>query len=374
MVVSHVGAVWPLETVAPLSGAVLSDVRWSCSDSEASDDDVLSVGPLVPMNWADVCCARLDDFNWVVSDCVSDILSSGRDIEVGLTNLTHDIKVLPDVFPVMSAGAAAVPMPLPAVAEPVPQVVLRREAIPVVVSLAEEMTLCVAMIGLIEDGSDLPAELLDSEPVLPDCCFIDVGMLVPESSPVVSARGAAVPTSFSVTWLSVLRRCASGLGCLKLVRICLLRHCLLFCFCRSGRFGRNLPGWRDLLARALRVLCGCADARLRGCAEEFTGVEELVGAEDWGYIRPVADDDSPVCVRPVTGSHLFRSPLGRVLGLWQPHLPFKHLSWTVLGDSHFSCPLFWWDMMSARMDLCWTRLKQPRRPRNHCQACLLGSF
>ena len=51
------------------------------------------------------------------------------------------------------------------------------------------------MVSLIEDGSDLPAELLDSEPVLPDCCFIDVGVLVPERYPVVSTRGAAVPTS-----------------------------------------------------------------------------------------------------------------------------------------------------------------------------------
>ena len=48
MVVSRVGAVWPLETVAPLGGAVLNDVRLSCSDSEASDDDVLSVGAVRP--------------------------------------------------------------------------------------------------------------------------------------------------------------------------------------------------------------------------------------------------------------------------------------------------------------------------------------
>ena len=33
MIVSCVGAVRPLETVAPLSGAVLNDVRQSCSDS-----------------------------------------------------------------------------------------------------------------------------------------------------------------------------------------------------------------------------------------------------------------------------------------------------------------------------------------------------
>ena len=88
-----------------------------------------------------------------------------------------------------------------------------------------------------------------------------------------------------------------------------------------------------------------------GCAEESISAEELVTAEDWGYIRPVTDDESPFCVRPVTGSHLFRSPIGRVLGLWLPHLPFRHLLWTILGGSRFSCLLFWWDMMSARTDL-----------------------
>ena len=54
---------WPLETVAPLSGAVLDDFRQSCSDSEASDDDLLSVGALAPMNRPAVCCAWLDDFD-----------------------------------------------------------------------------------------------------------------------------------------------------------------------------------------------------------------------------------------------------------------------------------------------------------------------
>ena len=49
VVVSRVGAVRPLETVAPLSGAVLNYVRLSCSDSEASDDDVLSVGAVRPL-------------------------------------------------------------------------------------------------------------------------------------------------------------------------------------------------------------------------------------------------------------------------------------------------------------------------------------
>ena len=59
-----------------------------------------------------VCCARLDDFDWVVPDYVPDILLSGQDIEVGVMDLTQDIHVLPDVFPVVSAGAATVLVPL----------------------------------------------------------------------------------------------------------------------------------------------------------------------------------------------------------------------------------------------------------------------
>ena len=142
-----------------------------------------------------MCCARLDDFNWVVPDYVPDILLSGRDIEVGMMDLTQDIHDLPDIFPVLSAGAATVPMPLPVVAELVqlvPQFVIGTPAASAVVTLAEEMTLRVAMVGLFDDGSDRPTELLDSGP---DCCCMDVGVLIPERSPVVSARGAAVPTS-----------------------------------------------------------------------------------------------------------------------------------------------------------------------------------
>ena len=122
VIVSRVGAVRPLETVTPRSGAVRKDVRLLCSDSEVSDDDVLSVGAVRPLETAaplggaglkddrqpyfdsdddDLsvgaraqmdrparCCARLDDFDWVVPDCDTDILLSGRDIEVGVTDLT----------------------------------------------------------------------------------------------------------------------------------------------------------------------------------------------------------------------------------------------------------------------------------------------
>ena len=167
MVAFRVGAVRPLETVTPRSGAVLKNARLSCSDSEASDDDVLSVGavrpletaaPLggaglkydrqpysdsdddvlsvgvrVPMNRSAMCCARLDDFDWVVPDYDPDILLSGRDRKVGVTDLTQDIRVVPEVFPVMFDETAAVPMPLPVVVETGPQVDIRRETTPAVV-------------------------------------------------------------------------------------------------------------------------------------------------------------------------------------------------------------------------------------------------
>ena len=90
---------------------------------------------------------------------------------------------------VVSALGTAVPMPL---AETVSPAVFQEEFAPVVILLAEEGAFRVGMVGLVEAGSDLPVELLHSECVLPGCGFRDVGVLVPEMSPVVSAGSAAV--------------------------------------------------------------------------------------------------------------------------------------------------------------------------------------
>ena len=88
MNVSCVGAVRPRKNIAPLCGAVLNDVRLLCSDSEELDDYVLPVGDMIPMNRPAVCCVQLDDFGWVVPDYVPNILLSGWDIEMELTDLT----------------------------------------------------------------------------------------------------------------------------------------------------------------------------------------------------------------------------------------------------------------------------------------------
>ena len=75
-----------------------------------------------------MCCVQLDDFGWEVPDCVPDMLLSGRDRDVELTHLTHD--VFPDVFPVVSDGEVAVQWPIPAVDVSVSQAIFRREAAP----------------------------------------------------------------------------------------------------------------------------------------------------------------------------------------------------------------------------------------------------
>ena len=164
VIVSCVGALRPIETATLWSVAVRKNIRLSCSDSEESDDDVLSVGavrPLAtvaplgvagliddfqphidlnddvvsvgawaPMNRPTICCARLDDFDWEVPDYDPDILLSGRDMEVGVTDVTQDIQVLPDVFPAIFDETAAVSLSSPVVVDTGPQVDCMRETTP----------------------------------------------------------------------------------------------------------------------------------------------------------------------------------------------------------------------------------------------------
>ena len=62
------------------------------------------------------CVVRTTDFDWV-PDYDPDILLSGQDIGVGITDLTLDIQVLPDFIPEMLDERAAVRLPLPVVVE-----------------------------------------------------------------------------------------------------------------------------------------------------------------------------------------------------------------------------------------------------------------
>ena len=82
--VLSVGAVRPLMTAAPLGGARMRD---DCQLQADSEDDVLSVGAGPPMNRPGMCCARLDDFDWVVPPYEPDVVLPGRDMDVGITDV-----------------------------------------------------------------------------------------------------------------------------------------------------------------------------------------------------------------------------------------------------------------------------------------------
>ena len=76
-----------------------------------------------------------------LNEVMSVRVMSRRGMEVGLTGLTRDIQVLPDVFPVMIDETAAVPMPLHVVVETEPHDDIGRETALSVVPLDDEITL-----------------------------------------------------------------------------------------------------------------------------------------------------------------------------------------------------------------------------------------
>ena len=88
VVVSRVGVARPLETVAPLGGAVLNDARQPYSDSEASDDDVLSVSfsrrAEKAVWWAafgmKIMCSSCDQLWHWSSNCACSVASVNRTI------------------------------------------------------------------------------------------------------------------------------------------------------------------------------------------------------------------------------------------------------------------------------------------------------
>ena len=150
-------------------------------------------GARAPADETAVSCARVDDFDWAMPERVPDML-----VSVCATKECLSVnEVLPDVLPDVSTGMTAVPVSMAIVDEMVSSAVLVEGATLVVVSLAdEEIFSVVGMVGLIEAGRELPADLLVSECVLQDCPVVDVGMVIPEQSPIMYVREAAVPMPF----------------------------------------------------------------------------------------------------------------------------------------------------------------------------------
>ena len=88
--VLSVGAVRPLAYAAPVGGAGMMD---DCQQRADAKDDVFSMGARGPMNRPRMCCARVDDFDWVVPHYDPETLLSRRDMEVGVTDISQDIRV-----------------------------------------------------------------------------------------------------------------------------------------------------------------------------------------------------------------------------------------------------------------------------------------
>ena len=78
VVASRVGAVRPLETVNQRSRVVGNSFRLPCSDSDDSDDEVLSVGAVRPLTTATpLVGARMMDDCRLHADSMDDVLSVG---------------------------------------------------------------------------------------------------------------------------------------------------------------------------------------------------------------------------------------------------------------------------------------------------------
>ena len=78
VIASRVGAVRPLRTVNQRSKVIGNSFRLPCSDSDDSDDDVLSVGAVRPLTTAaPLGGARMLDDCWLHAYSMDDVLSVG---------------------------------------------------------------------------------------------------------------------------------------------------------------------------------------------------------------------------------------------------------------------------------------------------------
>ena len=152
---NYLGAFRILETVDQRATVVGHSFRLPCSDSDESDDDVLSVGPMRPLvtaaplggarghdddmiqvnllrdvwsvdSWTaenphGTCCAQLDDFDWVISagDLVGRLYRPEEDVT--LSDIEPDVCDVPDEFPVSVKMAAVESLCFPVVVQTGPQ-------------------------------------------------------------------------------------------------------------------------------------------------------------------------------------------------------------------------------------------------------------
>ena len=138
-------------------------------------------------------CVRLDCSDFCVHDCFPELLESVRDTEEGLS-VAADV-ALPEVSPVVFAGAAAVPVSLPAVARVVSSDAFAGGVAADAAPLADEGTVTVGVSVLTDTGRELPAELLKAVRVTEDWLSVSVfagAAAVPASLPTITGVSSAV--------------------------------------------------------------------------------------------------------------------------------------------------------------------------------------
>ena len=150
----YLGAVRTLQKVDQQASVVGRDVRSPCSDSDESDDDVLSVGPMRPLliaaplggaighndymiqedplreEWSvysgtadryETSCAQLDNFDWVMqADYPVGVLPESEEDD-SLSDIEPDVCDAPDVFPVGKETVAVESLCFPVVVTTRPQ-------------------------------------------------------------------------------------------------------------------------------------------------------------------------------------------------------------------------------------------------------------
>ena len=180
VVASQDGAVRPLETVDQQIPAVGDGLRLPCSDSDDSEDDALSVGPVWPLSisaslggarmdddcrlqadslndvlsveaWTaenrhETCCARLDNFDWVVPPYDLAMIFPRPELDEESSDAERDVCDIPDEFPVGIDQTAVEPLCLPVVVQTRPQVGCDPD-LPLPVDKGKE--------SLVEDGLDV---------------------------------------------------------------------------------------------------------------------------------------------------------------------------------------------------------------------------
>ena len=205
-VMNCLGTVRSLETVDQRASMVSHGFRLPCSDSDETDDDVLSVGPARPLvtaallggsgnSWtADypygMCCAQLDDFNWVIpaGDLVRglpepDLEVDSSDTKPNVYDVYHD---MPDEFPVEMEATAVESLCSPVVVQTRPQ----GGCDPVV-----PLRMCQGHDFIKKISPEVVVSGRESIISVPDVC--DEICVMPDQLPVVP-KSAAVPLAASV--------------------------------------------------------------------------------------------------------------------------------------------------------------------------------